>query len=77
MQNAHSDILSTFIELPFVSKTFLLFSFEWPLMTGFYYSEIQFRNLVKNKGVLVAAGSFKEQKKPFQKTKASCYQSGI
>ena len=28
-------ILSTFIELPFVFKTFVLSIFEWPLMTGF------------------------------------------
>ena len=28
-------ILSTFIELPFVFKTFVLSIFEWPLKTGF------------------------------------------
>ena len=31
----HSAILSTFIELPFVFKTFVLSVFEWPLKTGF------------------------------------------
>ena len=38
MQNApreHSAILSTFIKLPFVFKTFDLSIFEWPLKTGF------------------------------------------
>ena len=38
MQNApreHSAILSTFIKLPFVFKTFVLSIFEWPLKTGF------------------------------------------
>ena len=37
MQNAqkeHSVILSTFIKLPFVFKTFVLSIFEWPLKTG-------------------------------------------
>ena len=42
MQNApreHSAILSTFIKLPFVFKTFVSSMFEWPLKTGFtvYY----------------------------------------
>ena len=31
----HSAILSTFIKLPFVFKTFVLSIFEWPLETGF------------------------------------------
>ena len=38
MQNApieHSAILSTFIKLTFVFKTFVLSVFEWPLRTGF------------------------------------------
>ena len=37
MQNApreHSAILSTFIKLPFVLKTFVLSIFEWRLKTG-------------------------------------------
>ena len=37
MQNApkeHSAILSTFIKLPFVLKTFVLYIFEWLLKTG-------------------------------------------
>ena len=43
LQNApkeHSAILSTFIKLPFVFKTFVLSFFEWPLKTGFtvFYS---------------------------------------
>ena len=35
MQGEHSAILSTFIKLPFVIKTFVLSIFEWPLKTGF------------------------------------------
>ena len=31
----HSAILSTFIKLPFVFKTFVLSIFEWPFYTGF------------------------------------------
>ena len=38
LQNApreHSEILSTFIKLPFVFKSFVLCIFEWPHKTGF------------------------------------------
>ena len=38
MQNAlreHSAILSTFVKIPFVFKTFVSSIFEWPLKTGF------------------------------------------
>ena len=38
LQNAPrepSAILSTFIKLPFVFKTFVMSIFEWPLKTGF------------------------------------------
>ena len=31
----HSPILSTFIKLPFVIKTFVLPIFEWPFYTDF------------------------------------------
>ena len=31
----HSAILSTFINLPFVIKIFVLSIFEWPFYTGF------------------------------------------
>ena len=31
----HSAILSTFIKLPVVIKTFVLSIFEWPFYTGF------------------------------------------
>ena len=34
-QGEHSAILSTFIQLPFVIKTFVLSIIEWPLKTGF------------------------------------------
>ena len=40
MQNApreHSAILSTFIELPFAFKTFVLSIFEWSLKTSLLY----------------------------------------
>ena len=35
LQNAHSAIFLTFINLPFVYKTFILSIFEWSLNTGF------------------------------------------
>ena len=35
LQGEHSAILSTFIKLPFVLKTFVLSILEWPLKTGF------------------------------------------
>ena len=35
LQGEHSAILSTFIKLPFVIKTFVLSIFEWPFYTGF------------------------------------------
>ena len=35
LQGEHSAILSTFIRLPFVIKTFVLSIFEWPFYTGF------------------------------------------
>ena len=35
LQREHSAILSTFIKLPFVIKTFVLSIFEWPFYTGF------------------------------------------
>ena len=35
LQGEHSAILSTFIKLPFVFKTFVLSIFEWLLRTGF------------------------------------------
>ena len=34
-QGEHSAILLTCIKLPFVSKTLVLSTFEWPLKTGF------------------------------------------
>ena len=35
IEGEHSVILSTFIKLPFVIKTFVLSIFEWPFYTGF------------------------------------------
>ena len=35
LQGEHSAILSTFIELPFVIKIFVLSIFEWPFYTDF------------------------------------------
>ena len=40
-------------------------------------SEIKLRKLMKNEKVLVATGTFKEQKKQFHKTKVSCDQGAI
>ena len=40
-------MLLTFIELPFVSKLFVLSIFEWPLKTGFTVYEIYLPNLVQ------------------------------
>ena len=36
----HSAIVSTFIRLPVVIKTFILSTFEWPFYTGFTVCEI-------------------------------------
>ena len=35
LQGENSAIISTFIKLPFVFKTFVLSIFKWPLKTGF------------------------------------------
>ena len=35
LQWEHSAILSTFIRLPFVIKSFVVSIFEWPIKTGF------------------------------------------
>ena len=35
LQGVHSAMLSTYIKLPFVIKTFVLSIFEWPFYTGF------------------------------------------
>ena len=35
LQREHSAILSTFIKLPFIMKTFVSYIFEWPFYTGF------------------------------------------
>ena len=46
MQNSpreHSAMLSTFIKLPFVFKTFVLSIFDWPLKTGFTEAQIGFK----------------------------------
>ena len=39
-QGEHSAILSTFIRLPFVIKTFVLSFFEWPFNKGFIVNKI-------------------------------------
>ena len=39
VQREHSAILSTFINLPVIIKTFVLTSFKWPLKTGFTISQ--------------------------------------
>ena len=35
LQGEHSAMLSAFIKLPFVVKTFVFSIFEWPFYTGF------------------------------------------
>ena len=42
----HSAILSTFINLPFVIKIFVLSIFEWPLKTGFTVSFLSFQGKI-------------------------------
>ena len=49
LQGEHSAILSTFIKLPFVIKTFILSIFEWPFNTGF--------TVDKNKMALLQEGT--------------------
>ena len=36
----HSAILSTFIEIPFVIKFFVLYIFEWPFYTGLLFTQV-------------------------------------
>ena len=45
----HSAILSTFIKLPFVFKTFVLSIFELPLKTGFTVTSYQTKNIFLKK----------------------------
>ena len=40
LQGEHSEILLTFIKLPFVIKTFVLSIFEWPFYAGFTVSTV-------------------------------------
>ena len=46
LQGEHSEILSTFIKLPFSIKTFVLSIFKWPLKTGFTVIILQVMKLV-------------------------------
>ena len=48
----HSAILSTFINLPFVIKTFVLSIFEWPFYTGFTVNELCMRQGLINMELL-------------------------
>ena len=41
-QGEHSAILSTFIKLPYVIKSFVLSNFEWPFYTCFTVQKHQF-----------------------------------
>ena len=61
LQGEHSAILSTFIKLPFVFKTFVLSIFKWSLKTGFnvvyliflqYSAQVSSNSLIFNKGAL-------------------------
>ena len=50
LQREHSAILSTFIKLPFVIKSFVLSILEWPFYTGFTVCKnVQSSHLKKNK----------------------------
>ena len=44
LNQQYSAILSTFIKLPFVIKTFLLSIFEWPFDTGFTVCSIKIQD---------------------------------
>ena len=50
LQGEHSEILLTFIKLPFVIKVFVLFIFEWLLKTGFTVYNYKYgpHSIVKN-----------------------------
>ena len=62
LQEEHSAILSTFIKLQFVFKTFVLSIFKWLLKTGFtvvknlfflqYSAQVSSNSLIFNKGAL-------------------------
>ena len=47
-EEEHSAILSTFIKLPFATKTFVLSIFEWPPKTGFTVSLYMMKNISAN-----------------------------
>ena len=52
LQEEHSAILSTFIKLPFVIKSFVLSIFEWPFYTGFtVFSSSEFHGLLSDQGL--------------------------
>ena len=64
LQGEHSAILSTFIKLQFVIKTFVLSIFEWPLKTGLLYVKCllisnTFLFQLSNKMVVFRAGIHK------------------
>ena len=40
IQGEHSEILSSFIKLPFAIKIFVLLIYKWPLKTGFTVNAI-------------------------------------
>ena len=43
LQGGHSAILSTFIKVPFVIKTFVLSIFEWLFYAGFFYGDLVYK----------------------------------
>ena len=51
LKGEHSAILSTFIKLPFVIKTFVLSILEWPFYTGFTVAYI-----LLNENILMCRG---------------------
>ena len=60
MQNApkeRSAIFSTFINLPFVFKTFVFSIFEWPLKTGFTVGIQDLRQNMFSDAIVIVAGA--------------------
>ena len=60
LQREHSAILSTFIKLPFVIKTYVLSIFEWPFYTGFTVKAyIKFNHNIKDADQIAAIAGWR------------------
>ena len=64
LQKEHSAILSTFIKLPVVIKTFVMSILEWPFYTGFtvllVYNTAWRNKCIAHKSVLIGSLGFTE-----------------